>query len=229
MQAEECRDRERGGARSRLRGVGCAGSCAAQAARRRTAQHRLRTHGGEDRLRHLGRGRTREGDRRSGRRRSRNDVPALRAALRPGRGCASAGDRRLRRRGPGADRGARAGNSTGEVAPPLHRVPRDQTRTRGGAALRRPVVPGPGRLLLAAARACSRIAARRRGSGRRDPFGHRREGPADRRRPPVRARPGRGLSYSRRMVAVLIDGLRYGTEQHRHRAVPPHEHRIGAE
>ena len=57
---------------------------AASAASRRAAQHRLPARGGEGRLRHLGRGRAREGNRRSGRRRSRNALPALPAALGPG-------------------------------------------------------------------------------------------------------------------------------------------------
>ena len=75
---------------------------------------------------------------------------------------------------PGAGRRARAGSSAREVAPPVHRVPRDQARTRRGPALGRSGVRRPARLLLAAARACPRVAARRRGGERRDPRRHQR-------------------------------------------------------
>ena len=134
---------------------------AAPAARRRATQHRRPAGGGQGRLRHLRRGRAREGDRRPGRRRRRHAVPALPAALGPGQGRASARDRCLRRRGPGAGRRARAGSSPREVAPPLHRVPRDQARTRHGPSLRRSGVRRPARLLHAATRARPRVAARR--------------------------------------------------------------------
>ena len=54
----------------------------------------------------------------------------------------------LRRCGPGAGRGPRARSGTRKVAPPVHRVPRDQTRIRRGPSLGRPGVRRPARLLL---------------------------------------------------------------------------------
>ena len=56
-------------------------------------------------------------------------------------------DRRLRRRGPGTERRARAGRRAHAVARPVHRASRHQTRARRGPALRRPGLRRPARLL----------------------------------------------------------------------------------
>ena len=78
---------------------------AAPAPRRRATQRRRTAQGRADRLRHLRRGRAREGDHRSGGCRGRHAVPALPAALGPGEGGGGERDRRRRRGGPGTECG----------------------------------------------------------------------------------------------------------------------------
>ena len=164
---------------------------AASAAGRRRAQRRLAARGGEDRLRHVGRGRAREGDRRPRRGRRRHPLPALPAALGPGQGGVPARGGRVRGRRPGAGGGARPGRRAGAVAAPLYRVPRDQARARGRPALRRPGLRRAARVLRRPPRARPRIAARGGGGQRRDPGRHQPRGTAARRGHAVHARPGR--------------------------------------
>ncbi len=142
---------------------------------------------------HLGRGRAREGDRR--------------------RWPASASGRCT-----GTSRGARtwsspccSARSTPAPTRPRRSAPRTsrrgtrdwldrytefvatKRRTRHGAALGRPGVRRPARLLLGAARTRPRDAARSRDSDRRDPRRRQRQGPSDRRRAPVPSRTGRPI------------------------------------
>ena len=112
---------------------------------------------------------------------------------------------------PSPGRGERAGSSTREVAAPVHRVRGDQARTRRGPSLRRSGVRRPARLLHAAARARPRVTARSRDSERRDPVRASAPEISCTPSPTCACRyPTREPAYSQRMVALLIDGLRYG-------------------
>src|SRR6476469_1664430 len=82
---------------------GCDGKLA-PAARRRATQPRVPAGGREGRLRHVRGGRPGQGDHRPGGGRGGHALPAFPAALGPGPRRAGAGDRRVRRGGPGAVR-----------------------------------------------------------------------------------------------------------------------------
>ena len=207
----ECRDGEHLVVRNwpgRLRGAGPTRASSAPVARRRAAQHRLPARGGEGRLRHLGRGRAREGDRRPGRGRSRDAVPALPAALGPGQGRAPARDRRLRRRGPCTGRSARAGSGTRELAPPVHRVPRDQTGLATALHSGDPAfdaLPGYFYQRLEPALGSLLDAAATTGEIRADISARDLLRAVALLCTPVS---DEGIAYSQRMVTLLIDGLR---------------------
>ena len=68
---------------------------------------------------------------------------------------------------------------------------------------------------FAAARTRSRITARGGGGQRRDPGRHQPAGAPARRGHLCMPVAGEGVAYSQRMVALLIDGLRYSAELHR--------------
>ena len=135
------------------------------------------------------------------------------AALGPGQGRGEERDRRRRRGGPRAGCRVRAGGGTHAVDRPVHRDARHQTRTRLRTALGGPGVSRAARLLLGAARpALSALldAAVAEGAIRGDIGAEHLLYAVAQLCQPL---PGRGPEHSRRIVGVLVDGLR--CEAHR--------------
>ena len=110
--------------------------------------------------------------------------------------------------GPALSAAHEPARSARAMAPAIHGVRRDQARARNGAALRRPGLRRPSRLLLGTAGTGAGRAARRRRRSRRHPRGRHRRGPPDRRRAPLssgtrhrcRVQPADGGSAPRRLV-----------------------------